>query len=178
MPEVARLPPSTPADIRIGDALASDLDDLAAIELAAFRTDRLSRRQFAAHVRGGRADVLVARHGSGLAGYALVFRRRDSAVARLYSLAVAESWTGRGLGVALLHQAEQRATAAGAKFLRLEVRADNGPAIRLYEDQGYRFIGRRDTYYEDGAPALRYERLLLNPRDESGPRALRLGQAA
>ena len=40
------------------------------------------------------------------------------------------------------------------------MRADNAAAIRLYEQRGYRPIGRRADYYEDGATALRYERAL------------------
>ena len=45
-------------------------------------------------------------------------------------------------------------------MLRLEVREDNARAIRIYEQNGYRRIGREPDYYEDGATALRYEKTL------------------
>ena len=45
-------------------------------------------------------------------------------------------------------------------MLRLEVREDNARAIHIYEQNGYRRIGREPDYYEDGATALRYEKTL------------------
>ena len=66
---------------------------------------------------------------------------------------------------------------AGAERLRLEVRADNATAISLYERRGYVPIGRRDDYYEDGAPALRYERE-IRPASQSAPPSRSAAQAA
>jgi hypothetical protein len=45
-------------------------------------------------------------------------------------------------------------------LLRLEVREDNLRAIGIYEKAGFRRIGRETDYYEDGAPALRFEKTL------------------
>ncbi|TIV97396.1 MAG: GNAT family N-acetyltransferase, partial [Mesorhizobium sp.] len=39
-------------------------------------------------------------------------------------------------------------------------REDNDRAIRIYEQAGYRKLGREPDYYEDGATALRYEKTL------------------
>jgi ribosomal protein S18 acetylase RimI-like enzyme len=52
--------------------------------------------------------------------------------------------------------------------LRLEVRADNVAAIRLYERHGYRRIGRLAAYYDDGADGWRYEQPLANRAGEAG----------
>ena len=152
--------PRIDADLRLRQARSVDVDDLAQLEQAAFAGDRLSRRSFAALVRGASAILLTARRGAALEGYVLVLTRRGSRVARLYSLAVAPTAHGRGVGSRLLRAAEAAAAARGADCLRLEVRADNISAIRLYERRGYRSIGHRPNYYDDGAAALRYQRRL------------------
>ena len=43
--------------------------------------------------------------------------------------------------------------------VRLEAREDNFRALRLYESAGYARFARVDGYYEDGAPALRLEKI-------------------
>ena len=60
----------------------------------------------------------------------------------------------------LLAAAEEAAFEHDRMMLRLEVREDNLRAIRIYEQGGYRKIGREPGYYEDGATALRYEKTL------------------
>lgn len=160
MPEDRSRPTRGRADIRIREAQRSDIDDLVALEAKAFASDRVSRRRFMAHAQSASAALLVARQDGVLVGYALVLTRRDSPAARLYSIAVDPRATGRGVGARLLAAAEAEAGRLGARYLRLEVRTDNATAIRLYEGNGYQTIGRREDYYEDGAPALRYQRHL------------------
>jgi [ribosomal protein S18]-alanine N-acetyltransferase len=138
-------------------AQPEDLPALQALE-AGFPGDRLSPRQLRRHLdAGARLRVAVDDEGR-LLGYALVLRRSGSRLARLYSLAVAAAARGRGLGRALLGDAERLARQAGATALRLEVRCDNAAAIALYRGAGYRDDGRRAAYYEDGTDALRMRR--------------------
>jgi ribosomal protein S18 acetylase RimI-like enzyme len=147
----------------IRKARPSDIERLCAIEEEAFAADRLSRRSLKALLRRPSAILLVAARAGAIDGYALVLTRRGARAARLYSLAVHPAAAGRGIGSRLLDAAEAAAFASGADRLRLEVRPDNHAAIRLYERRGYRRIGRREPYYADGAPALRYERTLRQP---------------
>jgi ribosomal-protein-alanine acetyltransferase len=177
MPQNGLRPPIGSAYLRIREAQSSDIDDLARLEAKAFASDRLSRRRLSAHARSATAGLLTARRGGKLAGYALVLTRRGSSAARLHSLAVDPQAEGQGVGSRLLAAAETAALARGAKSLRLEVRTDNAAAIRLYERAGYRMIGRRDGYYEDGAAALRYERD-LRAADTRRLAAGRLSRAA
>lgn len=149
------------ADIRT--ARASDADALLAIENAAFEGDRLSRRSFRRLLSGRSAEVLVAASGDAVAGYCIVLFREGASVARLYSIATERRHGGAGLGRALLQAAEASARRRGRRTLRLEVRDDNSRARNLYERNGYRFIGRRQGYYSDGAAALRYEKDLRPP---------------
>jgi ribosomal protein S18 acetylase RimI-like enzyme len=146
--------------VEIRKALASDVDDLAAIENAVFSGDRISRRSFRGLIERETAEALVAVGDGRIAGYAIVLFRKGSGVARLYSIATAPDFGGQGVGRLLLDAAEDAAFEHDRMMLRLEVRQDNGRAISIYERAGYRYIGREPDYYEDGATALRYEKTL------------------
>lgn len=140
-----------------------DVDALTAIETSVFSGDRLSRRSFARFIASRSASLLVADDEEGIAGYCLVLFRAGTPSARLYSIAVAPGRQGQGMGGLLLGAAEQAAVARACVTLRLEVREDNGGAVALYRRHGYRSIGRREGYYEDGMPALRFEKTLNPP---------------
>jgi [ribosomal protein S18]-alanine N-acetyltransferase len=139
-------------------ATRADLVALVALERRAFTTDHLSLRQYRHHIRSPSAVVLAAVDAHELLGKAVVFFRLGSGIARLYSIAVADTARGRGLGEALLTAAERRAKTRGCRCVRLEVRPDNAGAIRLYERMGYRRIGAYAAFYEDGVDAWRYEK--------------------
>ena len=147
-------------------AHAADLDALMALEHAAFATDRAERRAIRHAIRSPSMSLLVAvatdpdAEAELLVGAATLERRRTSAVARLSSIAVAPSRAGHGLGGLLLAAAEAEARRHGLARLRLEVRADNGVGIRLYERHGYRRYGTKPDYYEDGMEAWCYEKAL------------------
>ncbi|WP_199097736.1 GNAT family N-acetyltransferase [Dyella sp. ASV21] len=149
------------APVRVRRAELSDLDDLVALEERSFATDRLSRAQYRRHLDSETAQVLVAsaNHRRFL-GTAVVFFRKGTQVARLYSIATHAEARGKGVGSALLNAAEHAARRRRCKALRLEVRTDNDTAIRLYERLGYHRIGHYTRYYGDGADAWRYEKTL------------------
>jgi len=153
-----------PANVRIRSAELSDLDDLVALEEHSFDSDRLSRAQFRRHLDSDSAKVLVASTGPHrFLGTVVLFFRKRSGVARLYSIATHHEARGQGVGGALLDAAEQLARRRHCRALRLEVRTDNHGAVRLYERLGYRRIGHAQGYYEDGGDAWRYEKLLATP---------------
>jgi ribosomal protein S18 acetylase RimI-like enzyme len=149
-----------PDAYRIRRAMPAHLPALIALERRAFTTDHLSPRQYRHHLSNPRALVLAAVDKSGLLGKAVVFFRKDSDIARLYSIAVDHAARGRGVASALLRAVERGARARGSARLRLEVRRDNAGAIRLYEKLGYRRFGAYARFYEDGADAWRYEKIL------------------
>ena len=147
-------------EIAIRAAERSDLPAIDALERAAFASDRLSRRSLRAFVAAPHRPLLVATEGQKLLGYALLALRKGARTARLYSIAVDAEAARRGIGRALLNACEAYAAAQGRRALRLEVRADNRPAIALYERLGYIKFGHYDSYYADGATALRFEKPL------------------
>jgi ribosomal-protein-alanine acetyltransferase len=143
----------------IRSARASDLDALIELEHHTFTTDRISRAQYRRHIAGATAAVLVAENHDVL-GSVVVFFRRNSDAARLYSVAVSHHARGQGLGDILVDAAEKAARQRGSRRIFLEVRHSNASAIRLYERRGYLRIGTIPGFYEDGEDAWWYEKTL------------------
>lgn len=154
---------ATPAPT-LREAEATDIDALLALEHAAFVSDRADRRAIRHAIASPSMTVIVALidddDGPVLVGAAVLERRRGSRLARLSSIAVAPGRAGLGLGGHLLDATEAAAARHGCTHLRLEVRADNGAGIRLYERRGYVCFATRPDYYEDGMEAWRYEKAL------------------
>lgn len=149
------------AGVRVRRGENTDLDELLKLEERTFDSDRLSRAQYRRHLDSDSAQVLVASatHNHFLGAAVLLFRKR-STVTRVYSLATQPQARRQGVGTALLKAAEQAARRRGCRALRLEVQVGNARAIKLYERLGYICIGSRPHYYQDGADAWRYEKLL------------------
>jgi ribosomal protein S18 acetylase RimI-like enzyme len=150
--------PATLSDIHLRPGGTADLAALVDLENRVFATDRLTRRGFRRFLASPTADLIVAEHGGKLAGYALVLFRPDSAIARLYSIAVAPHAAGKGVGPALLAAAEAAASRRHCTHLRLEVHEGNARAIARYRKSGYDLFGRHLDYYDDHGHALRFEK--------------------
>jgi ribosomal protein S18 acetylase RimI-like enzyme len=78
---------------------------------------------------------LVATHqgkvvGTIIAGY-------DGHRGWLYAVAVLNGYRRRGIGSALMHEAERRLRAMGCRKINLQVRTSNASVIRFYERLGY-----------------------------------------
>ncbi|MBX9930762.1 MAG: GNAT family N-acetyltransferase [Methylobacterium sp.] len=146
-------------------ATLDDLDALVALEHAAFASDQAERRAIRHAIRSASMSVLVAvddeKEGAEvLVAAATLERRRGTRFSRLSSIAVSPTRIGRGLGTIMLQAAEEDARIHACAALRLEVRADNGAGIRLYERHGYKRFAVIEDYYEDGMEAWRYEKAL------------------
>ena len=149
--------------VEIRPARAEDVPQLLAIENASFPTDRLDRRAFSHAVRSPTilAQVAVAAAGE-VVGYVLVQIRRGSDLGWLTSVAVLPDAHGQGVGSELVQAAEQSTREAGRARIRLEVRADNASAQKLYERAGYARFEVIPDYYEAGGAAWRYQKALCS----------------
>ncbi len=137
------------------------INDLLALEESCFTCDRSNRRNLRRLLQSPSAYCLGAYHRGELVGSMVVLFKRNSHSARIYSLAVAPSARGLGVGRRMLAKAEREARARGCDRMRLEVRMDNIPAIRLYESIGFTDTEVLPGYYEDGAHAMVYRRKLV-----------------
>lgn len=149
--------------MRLRAARAGDLDAVLALERECFRGDRLTRVDLANALAHPRARLLVVAERGGIAAYALLRLPRAGGLARIDSLGVARRARGLGLARRLVRACLARARAAAADRLRLEVRASNRPARRLYAGFGFAPIARLAAYYADGGAGLRLEKRLEPP---------------
>lgn len=115
-----------------------DLDPMLAIDAAAFpefwRFDRAALLE--ATQATSKSGVFVIRDGEGgITGYAVA--GYGHAISYLQRVAVDPKWQGAGMGRSLVRAAARSAKRQGSKAILLNTQFDNGPAIRLYESEGY-----------------------------------------
>lgn len=152
----------------IRTATPLDVTALVPIENRAFRSDRFSPRTFRYLLSKANATTLVDVDDDDPAkvrAYATLLFSRGTSLARLYSIAVAPEYQGRGIGWRLLNAAEQAALDRDAVYMRLEVRADDPATQAFYERAGFRKFGVQSHYYDDNADAVRMEKSLA-PRPD------------
>lgn len=119
-------------------------ETLAALHRRCFRSPPpWSAADFAGFIADPLAFLLV----EGDAGFLL--GRAVAGEAELLTLAVAPEARRLGLGRKLIARFLYQAQLRGADQAFLEVRADNAPAIALYESAGFEATGRRRSYYQD-----------------------------
>jgi RimJ/RimL family protein N-acetyltransferase len=141
--------------ITVRDATPADVDALVAmlVEVAGegrwigteAPVDIERRRRMAADVEAADVVVLVAEAGGEPVGQ-LGLELARYGVAELGML-VAAGWRGRGVGTALMAEAVQRARAAGAHKVALQVWPHNAAAIALYERFGFQREGYLRRHY-------------------------------
>lgn len=141
-------------------ARTSDLTELYELELACFGADAFSRRQLKYLLEQAKGEFWLSRNEQQISTYLIVLKRKNSNGLRLYSLAVAPSFRGKGSGEQLLLKAEERARELDRQFLYLEVNETNAAAIQLYLRRGYEVFGERKSYYADGSSALLMRKFL------------------
>ena len=131
-------------------ATLADLDGLVHIEEQSFSAP-WSRKMFEAELTGNPFAQLWTAWSPGhlggpdLIGYVcfwVVFEEL-----RLMNLAVISSWRRRGAGRELVRRVLAWGRDNGARRALLEVRASNIAAMQLYQQAGFRVLGRRERYY-------------------------------
>lgn len=86
--------------------------------------------------------------GKVLAGYTIL--SWGAGEAHLLNLCIHPDWQSRGYGSLLLEYAINQVARLEGSAILLEVRTSNPRAARLYENRGFRVIGRRASYYQAG----------------------------
>jgi [ribosomal protein S18]-alanine N-acetyltransferase len=126
-----------------------DIATLARLERELFPQDAWTEATWWAELaQRPRRDYTVARVDGALAGYAGLDLGGE--VADVMTVAVDPAHRGTGLARELLGLVLRRAGSHGAREVLLEVRADNAPALRLYEGAGFAVVHTRRGYYRPG----------------------------
>lgn len=129
-----------------------DIERVSELERDLFPSSAWTPAQFWGELAQPTRSYVVAEDDDGIAGYAGVFALAPTA--DVQTIAVASRAQGRGLGSLLLGELLARAEGAACTEILLEVRADNAPAITLYERHGFERIATRTSYYGPGEDAL------------------------
>ena len=74
--------------------------------------------------------------------------------ADIQTIAIADSFQGKGIGRKLLNQLVARSRELGVTYIFLEVRSDNTSALSMYSSFGFAEISKRAKYYPDGTDAV------------------------
>ena len=108
-----------------------------------------SRPLFEEEIGRDFSDVIVAVEDPGetVAGYAICWTVGEDS--HLLNIAVRPDARSRGIGRSLLRECIRRGAHAGGRRIYLEVRTGNEPALSLYRQEGFRFVGVRKGYYVD-----------------------------
>jgi ribosomal-protein-alanine N-acetyltransferase len=142
-------------DLVIGRYARGDLEEILAIECASF-AHPWSPEMFDEELNNRLCHIFVAREraaaGTRVVGYVCFWF--FLAEMHLLNIAVDPAGRHRGIGAALLARALDFARERGVKMVFLEVRRGNREAQSLYRRFGFREMGVRPRYYEDGEDAL------------------------
>jgi [ribosomal protein S18]-alanine N-acetyltransferase len=130
----------------------ADLEPLARIHARCFPEDSWDAAALAGVLAMEGAEARLAEDTGRPLG--LIFATVLGAEAEVLTLGTAPEARRLGIARALLADLYARSAALGAKRVVLEVAADNGAAIALYEAEGFRTVGLRHAYYvrEKGPP--------------------------
>lgn len=142
-------------DPTLRPATPDDLTKLVALEAATFDYSQLGRQSFRRLMNSPSAHLFVLESDQQLLGYSLLLTRKGSKVWRLYSIAVAASARGTGVGRKLLEHALALAKENGAAALSLEVKVDNKAAIELYRRYDFEVVDLLPDYYPGHADGYR-----------------------
>jgi len=131
----------------IRDMARSDIPAVAALEAVIYPQPWSPRVFFDELAMDSRSYVVAIDAGGTLVGYGgLLLVEED---AHITTVAVDPEVRGQHVGSRVMLALVERALAAGARHLTLEVRITNSVAQGLYDRFGFDPIGRRKNYYKD-----------------------------
>jgi ribosomal-protein-alanine N-acetyltransferase len=143
-----------------GDALAIALISRDEIEQGlrwAWTPSRVRRA-----IESRQTNVVVARHGTSVIGFALMEHRMDDA--HLLLLGVLPGHRRKGVASAMLAWHEATLMVAGIAAIQVEVRASNRPALELYERLGFEPVNATYGYYQGVETAVHLVKELRPPQ--------------
>ncbi len=125
-----------------------DIDDVVAIEEEAYGEHHWSKSSFYDEMSNNLAHYYSAKTSDGeLVGYAGTWHILDEG--HITTIAVKKDYMRKHIGEAIIVKILEDCYDSGIKYLTLEVRVSNTPAINLYTKYGFNSLGTRKGYYQD-----------------------------
>ena len=126
----------------------ADVDDVITIEEKAYGKHHWSKDSFLSELSNDLARYFSAFDENGnLVAYAGSWQILEEA--HITNIAVTPDCRRKSIGEALLKAIIDQCYKDGVKYITLEVRVGNKPAISLYEKYGFKSLGVRKGYYQD-----------------------------
>ena len=126
----------------------SDLDDVISIEAKAYGEHHWSKDSFMSELLNDLAKYFSVFNTDGqLIGYCGCWQILEEA--HITNIAVSPDYRRKHIGEVLLTTIIDECYRNMAKYITLEVRVGNKPAIALYEKYGFKSLGVRKGYYQD-----------------------------
>ena len=136
------------AEISIEKMTTSDIENVVAIEAEAYGEHHWSKSSFYDEMQNNLAKYYVAKTIEGeIIGYAGTWHIIDEA--HITTIAVKKSHLRQHIGESLIVKIIEDCYLNKIKYLTLEVRVSNVPAINLYTKYGFNSLGTRKGYYQD-----------------------------
>lgn len=134
--------------VKIKPMQKTDLDDVIAIEAKAYGEHHWSKDSFMSELSNDLARYFSVFNTDGqLIGYCGCWQILEEA--HITNIAVSPDYRRKHIGEALLTTIIDECYRNMAKYITLEVRVGNKPAIALYEKYGFKSLGVRKGYYQD-----------------------------
>ncbi|MFQ6050128.1 MAG: ribosomal protein S18-alanine N-acetyltransferase [Candidatus Hydrothermarchaeota archaeon] len=130
----------------------SDFDRVIEIERASFK-DPWSHISFLDLFHFSPKGFIVVEVQGEIVGYA-IYVLETNEIGHLLSIAVDPNWRRKKIGTSLMNYIIEDLRNKGVKYLKLEVREGNLPAIKLYKSLGFLEIEIIRYYYSDGENAI------------------------
>lgn len=134
------------AEINISPMKAEDSEAIAKIERQCF-SKPWSKEGIEAELSNDKAHFFTAKKLGSVCGYIGMHIILDECY--IANVAVSPKWQKSHIGSALVEKAVSVAENKGCRFVSLEVRKSNRPAISLYEKCGFIPMGERKGFYSD-----------------------------
>ena len=135
-------------EIIISEMTKDDIDDVVKIEEEAYGKHHWAKSSFYDEMSNNLAKYYSAKTIDGeLVGYAGTWHIIDEG--HITTIAVKKDYLRNHIGEAIIHKIVEDCYKDGIKYLTLEVRVSNIPAIKLYEKYGFQSLGTRKGYYQD-----------------------------
>jgi ribosomal protein S18 acetylase RimI-like enzyme len=147
----------------IREANLEDVKNLYQLEQLCFQTDCLTPKRWQHFIITHTAKVLLIETKEKLCASAIILLRKNSPIARLYSIAVDPTLQGLKIGQTFLVYLEKLCLKLDCREIRLEVRQDNLTAIQFYKKNQFKILKEIKNFYEDDMTAIQMSKSILAP---------------
>jgi ribosomal-protein-alanine N-acetyltransferase len=136
------------SEITISPMTKDDVEAVVEIEAEAYGKHHWAKSSFYDEMSNNLAKYYTAKTPTGeLVGYAGTWHIIDEG--HITTIAVKNDYLRNHIGESIIHEIIEDCYRDEVKYLTLEVRVSNIPAIKLYEKYGFQSLGTRKGYYQD-----------------------------